>query len=260
MNEPQTPPAAPQAATEKKKFGALAWILVGCFVILLIGALVTVTCTAFVAKKAKDFASEVSENPAMAGAEMIVRMNPELELVDKDENSETLTIRNKKTGEVATLNLQDIQEGRFSWEADGKQVTIDGAAAAKGEGGGLITVTDESGEETVSIGTGSAEQIPDWVPTYPGAAAEAPFLMTSGEGIQGTLSFETDDSLAVVRDFYISELETRGFGVEKSSFSSGEMETAMLSATADDSRNVLVSITNENSDVTRVGITFSREM
>ena len=37
---------------------------------------------------------------------------------------------------VCRLNLQDIKEGRFEWEADGKTVTIDGAAAAAGEEGG----------------------------------------------------------------------------------------------------------------------------
>jgi hypothetical protein len=97
------------------------------------------------------------------------------------------------------------------------------------------------------------------VPRYPRAEEQAPFLMTSGEGLNGTLSFETGDSLAEVQEYYLAELEGEGFSIEKSSFSSADMETAMLTATGDDQRNVLVSITNENTGVTRVAINFSKE-
>jgi hypothetical protein len=256
MNEPQTPPPAPPAA---KKSSPWKWILIGCLAIVILGVLAFGTCSVFVAKKAKSLTEDFADNPAMAAAEMIVRMNPELELVDKDEDSGTMTIRNKETGEVATLNLEDIKEGRFGWEADGKTVTIDGAAAATGDEGSLITVTDESGDQTMSIGTGSVDQVPGWVPRYPGAEESAPFLMTSGDGLNGTLSFETTDSLAEIQEFYIDELESKGFSVEKTNFSSGDMETAMLSASADDQRNVMVSITNENAGVTKVGINFSKE-
>jgi archaellum component FlaG (FlaF/FlaG flagellin family) len=264
MNEPQTPPPPPappgaSAPPAAEKSSPWKWILIGCGAIFLVAILLFATCSVFVAKKAKDFTDEMSDNPAMAAAEMIVRVNPEIELVEKDEEDETLTIRNKETGEVATLNLQDIKEGRFEFESEGKTVTIDGAAAAAGEEGGLITVTDDSGEETVSIGTGSADQVPSWVPRYPGAEEQAPFLMTSGESLNGTLSFETGDSVAEIQDYYIGEFEDLGFTVEKSSFSSGEMETAMLTATGDDNSTVLVSITNENTGVTSVGINFSKE-
>lgn len=262
MNEPQTSPPAPPAppvTPASKKSSPWKWILIGCGVLFLIGLVLVFTCTAFVGKKVKDFSEEMSDNPAMAAAEMIVRVNPELELVEKDEANETLTVRNKETGEIATLNLQDIEEGRFEWEADGKTVTIDGTAAAAGKEGGLITVQDESGEQTVSIGTGSVDQVPGWVPRYPGADEQAPFLMTSGEGLNGTLSFETGDSLAKVQEYYLAELEGEGFSIEKSSFSSADMETAMLTATGNDQRNVLVSITNENTGVTQVGINFSKE-
>lgn len=261
MNEPQTPPPppappSPPVSPGAKKSSPWKWILIGCGGLLLVCLLLFVTCSVFVAKKAKDITAEMSDNPAMAAAEMIVRVNPEIELVEKDEVNETLTIRNKETGEIATLNLQDIKEGRFEWETDEGTVTFDGAAAASGEG--AITVTDTSGEETVTIGGGSDDQVPGWVPRYPGATEETPFLMTKGDSLNGTLSFETGDSLDAVQEHYISELEDSGFSVEKSSFSSAEMTSAMLTATQD-RRRVLVSITDEGRGVTRVGINFAKE-
>ena len=96
MTEPQTPPPpppAPPTPPAEKKSGALKWVLIGCLAIILIGALLFGACSLFVAKKAKDFAGEMSDNPAMAAAEMIVRVNPEIELVSKDEMAQTLTIR-----------------------------------------------------------------------------------------------------------------------------------------------------------------------
>jgi hypothetical protein len=260
MSEPQTPetaaPPPPVQPPAKKKFSPLAWILVGCFVILLLGALATFTCTAFVAKKVKDVAEDMSENPAMAAAEMIVRVNPDLELVEKDEEDQTLTIRNKKTGETVTFDLEDVAEGRLKWETDGQEVVID--AQASGEEGGLITVTDESGEEkTLRIGSGSADKVPSWVPIFPGVDAETAFLMTGGDSVQGTLSFETPESPEAVAEYYRDSLEQLGFEVETSSFSSDDVESRMLSASDGASRTVYVNITAEGGAATNVGLNFS---
>jgi archaellum component FlaG (FlaF/FlaG flagellin family) len=260
QSPPPPPPGNPSPGTTspaKKKSGALKWILIGCLGILLIALILFGACSIFVAKKAQDFAGEVSENPAMAAAEMVVRLNPEIELVSKDEANQTLTIRNKETGEEITLDLDEVEQGRFSWESEGKTVTIDGSAATEGGAGGVITVEDETGGEQLSMGTGTADEIPDWVPTYPGAKFEAPFMMTSGDELQGTLSFETGDSLIDVESFYVEKLEASGFEVEKSTFSSGEMQTTMLSA-AQGGRSVLVNITVEGGARTRVGINFGQ--
>lgn len=261
QSPPPPPPGNPSqdpTSPAKKKSGAMKWILIGCLGILLIALILFGACSIFVAKKAQDIADEVSDNPAMAAAEMAVRFNPEIELVSKDEANQTLTIRNKESGEEITLDLDEIDEGRFSWEADGKTVTIDGSAATEGGEGGFITVEDETGGEQLSMGTGTADEIPDWVPMYPGAQVEAPFMMTSGEELQGTLSFETGDSLTDVESFFVEKLEASGFDVEKTTFSTNEMQTTMLSA-AREERSVLVNITVEGDGSTRVGINFGQK-
>ena len=65
----------------------IAWIGIGCGVIILIGVIVVLGAGIFVFDKASDFAEDFSENPAAFAAETIVRLNPELELVESDRES-----------------------------------------------------------------------------------------------------------------------------------------------------------------------------
>ncbi|MGH9381695.1 MAG: hypothetical protein ACRD2Z_13930, partial [Thermoanaerobaculia bacterium] len=165
--EPQVP--GPQQPQQKKKLGPLAWILIGCLGLVVLAGAVMLAGGFFVAKKVKEVAKDYQENPARAAAELVVRANPDLELVEADDEAQTLTIRNKKTGEVFTADWSDIQQGKFRIESDGKEVTVDATRATRGEGG-VITVTDESGDATVTIGGGDTSSVPAWFPAYPGAS------------------------------------------------------------------------------------------
>ena len=248
MNDTSTP------LPQEKKSSPWKWILIGCLGLLLVGALMTATCTACVAKKVKDVAGDISENPAMAGAEMIVRLNPELELVEKDEQAQTLTIRNKETGEMITLDVEDIQEGRFSWEADGKKVEIN--AQGSEDGSGIVTVRDEDGEQTSMTFGADTDEVPQWVPRYPGSEDSEPFIIASGESVQGTLSFESDDDLDTVREFYLRELEDLGFSLNQSNMSGDGFNMATLAGEADE-REVSVTITSNTGESTRVAVSFA---
>ncbi|MGH9380894.1 MAG: hypothetical protein ACRD2Z_09830, partial [Thermoanaerobaculia bacterium] len=165
--EPQAP--APPQPQQKKKLGPLAWILIGCLGIIVLVGILTVAGGIFATKKLKDVAENYRENPARAAAELAVRMNPDLELVEADDEAQTLTIRNKKTGEVFTADWSDIQQGKFRIDAGGKKVTVDATRATSGDGG-VITMTDESGDATVTIGGGDTSSVPAWFPAYPGAS------------------------------------------------------------------------------------------
>jgi hypothetical protein len=91
------PPGSPQAP--KKGLSPLAWVGIGCAVLFVLGLLVLggiVGVGGYFAKKA---AAKFEKNPTMAAAEMVVRLNPDLELVSSDEKTNTLTIKDKKTGE-----------------------------------------------------------------------------------------------------------------------------------------------------------------
>ena len=94
----------------KKGLSPLAWIGIGCGGLLLIGILVVSVGGYFAAKTVSDF---VGDNPAADAAEAIVRINPELELVESDREAGTITIREKSTGKEVTVNYSQLERGEL---------------------------------------------------------------------------------------------------------------------------------------------------
>ncbi|MGD9253716.1 MAG: hypothetical protein PVG92_07260, partial [Holophagae bacterium] len=159
-------PAPPQQPA-KKGLPVWAWIGIGCGALIVLAMIVTMAGGFFIANKAKKFAAEIEDDPqaaAMAAAKMIVKLNPEFEEVSSDKEAGTITIRNKATGEVITVNLEDIQEGKLSFTGDEGEVNID---ASQLDDTGSLRVTGEDGEVIFSSGE-ATQAVPDWLPLYPG--------------------------------------------------------------------------------------------
>jgi len=201
------PPPPPPGVPVKKKTNPLVWILVGCLGLFVIGGIIFAAATFFIAKKAKDFVEEASANPAKAAAEMMVRMNPDLELVSSDDDSGTMTIRDKTTGKETTLNWSDIAEGKLTFETDGESYTVDGGAD------GSMTVQDGSGEQTMSFGA-NAGDVPSWFPAYPDQSEVNVLVNANQNGQQSTIwTFQTADAVANVLAFYEQQLKSTGWEV-----------------------------------------------
>lgn len=177
---PQTPPtpATPQAPQppQKKGLSPLAWVAIGCGALILIVVLVLVAGGLFVAHKVKQAGIDPAlwkSNPTLAASKMITVVNPDLEVVKVDKDNGIITVKDKKSGKVVTLNLKDVEKGRINIEAgeEGKtsKITIN---SGQGEGAGSIKVTDESGKAVVDISSSTKAKTPDWVPVYPGAEPE----------------------------------------------------------------------------------------
>ncbi len=104
---PQPPPPPPPPPPAKGNNRALIIVLSIIGVIVLIIGGCTVTCAYFAHKASKkigEYSREASKNPAMAAISMAVAFNPNVEVVSKDESTGKITLRNKKTGEVVTLD------------------------------------------------------------------------------------------------------------------------------------------------------------
>lgn len=253
--EPQAP--EPSTQPQKKKLGPLAWVLIGCLGIVILAGAAMLVGGFFVAKKVKDVAADYKENPARAAAEMVVRVNPDLELVETDDEAQTMTIRNKETGEVFTADWSAIKEGKFRMEADGKQVTFDAKEATTGEGRGMISVTDESGDESVVIGGGDASALPAWFPPYPGASeAGSTYTSKTATELTGMFTFTTDDGVAEVMDYYRDELTDLGFELSENTFTSDEVEGGSLTGEGEAGRTVNVGLTRQDG-VTQVGVNYT---
>lgn len=219
--------------SEKKGLSPIAWVGIGCgglAVLFFAGCLVA----GYMGMAWIDgIVGEFADNPAMASAKMVVRTNPELELVSSDDEAGTLTIRNRETGEILTVDLEQIEQGRIRFET-----------------------SDQDGETQYRIGSGSDEDIPDWVPRYPGVAPTGTSLMQSGGEISGGFSLETDDSVDDVISYYREALETAGFTETAHTTSqSGGTRNANLVAESGD-RQVTVTATSDDG-ATQVVVAFS---
>ena len=256
MTEPITQPATAQ----KKKFSPIAWVMIGCLgLLILVGGCFAVT-TFFAAKKAKDVfgvvADDFKDNPAMAAAEMFVKLNPELDLVESDDEAGTLTIRNRQTGEIATLDVSDVQEGRISFEQDGEEVTF--GVSEDDSGAGQITISGGDDETTIQMGTGGEGDWPEWLEPYPGTRPQSAYSTRTPDGLTGAFSMETDDSVGDVMDFYQEALADLGMEPSVSNFSGPGGEGASLNAqTEDPQRSVGITINRQEGGPTNIVVTFT---
>jgi hypothetical protein len=216
------PPSAPLSAGQPpaKKSNALMYVLAGCGGLLVLVLIAVLAVGLWVRSKAGEF----SRNPAFAAAKMVVSLNPEIQLVDANESTGKITVREKKTGKTVTMDFRDIQKGRFSFEGeDGKRVDLE----AKGEGeSGSLTMTGPDG--SMEFGAGSGAKVPAWVPKYPGAQVVGTFSVQGGDGDGGTFQLKCNGSVETVAAFYEREIKSAGMTVQKHSMQTGNTNTIMV--------------------------------
>ncbi|HEX7554953.1 MAG TPA: DUF4339 domain-containing protein [Geothrix sp.] len=194
--QPQTPP--------RKANKALFWVLGGCGGLLLLVLLGFAVTVFWVRQKV----GNLQRNPAVAAAELIVRANPELEVVATDYTKGTITMRDKKTGETLTMDATKVKEGRFAFkDGRGKEFRINALD------GGSGTVQVQGPDAQASFGAASKDQTPAWLPTYPGTAVEGVASVTSKSGASGTVVQRTSDSPAQVFEAFEKTLKAAGFTV-----------------------------------------------
>jgi len=245
----QVPPAAPGAPPAKKGMSPIAWIGIGCLGLLLIAA---VSCGVlyYMGKRALS-------NPGMTAAKMAVRMNPDLELVDSDDAHSTLTVKNKKTGETVTINADDIKNGKLSVKTDKGTATFDSSSGQ----GVNIQATDEKGQKTTTTfgGQGAPQNLPSWLPVYPGGTVQGTYDTTNADGRTAAFTVTTPDASTKVIDYYEAQLKSAGLPAEKSTYTTnGQTGGTVTGKSADDKReaSVMVSTTNGN---TQAVITFTEK-
>jgi Predicted membrane protein len=135
--------AAPSVSTAPKKISPIVWILVGIFGLFVVLGIALTAGAAFVAHKVK-------QNPALAIAKLATVGNPDLEAVAADEGANTVTFKDKRTGETVTMNFDDVKKGKIVFKSNGKEATIQ----AHGEGqNGTLEINSPDG--TVKIGAGA---------------------------------------------------------------------------------------------------------
>lgn len=188
-----SPAAAPQAAPTaaapvKGKISPIVWILLAVAGIIVLGIVGLVGAGLYVAHT-------VAKNPGLVMAKIITAANPDAEVLGTDLGSQTVRIRDRKTGEEVTLSFDDIKKGRLKFSATGKNGEVANMEIGGGEG-----------------------KLPSWVPTYPGAKAQGN-MTANGEGADGMgeggmVTFTTPDPPSKVTAFYEAKCKEMGMTVQ----------------------------------------------
>ncbi|HEX8985605.1 MAG TPA: hypothetical protein VF767_09245 [Bryobacteraceae bacterium] len=199
-NVPPVPGAT--GAPTPKKTSPIVWILIAIAGLFFLAIVAIAGIGFFAYHKVKQAGFDMAlleKKPELAFVKMAVAANPDAEIISIDEGRGVVSVKDRKTGKVVTLNFEDIRQGRFSLEEGGKKVTL--------------------GASSVSL--------PSWFPAYRGAKLEG-FSAQSDADAGGAFGFKTADAPDTVASFYESELKKGGFNVELTRHAAG----AMLSAEA----------------------------
>jgi len=261
MSEPLVPPPPPPgAAAPRKGLSTGAKIAVGCLVAALLVAGGCFVVTAFFVKKGSDaiksFAEDAEKNPdaaAVKAVELMMKLNPEVDVVSSDPGKGTITLREKRTGKVVTFHAEDIRNGKVSFESEGEKVAIDADQGKDGQPGGLRVQTSD---RSMVFGA-DAESIPDWVPRYPGGRADAFSTLDGPTETSGTFTIHTADPADDVLAYYEKALQDAGFEVEKSTLQSSTAKGGNLTARAGD-RAVNIALASQEGE-TQGLIAFSEK-
>lgn len=131
---------APEAPVAKKKgLSTLAWVLIGCGGLALLGVALFVGGVGFLGYKAKQFAEDAEKNPVAAIGKAYAMVTPDVEFVSADETAKTLTLKNTKTGKTITITAEDLEKGRISFDTEDGSISL---------GGGDEVPTDAPADES----------------------------------------------------------------------------------------------------------------
>lgn len=205
QNYPQQPPPA------KKGLPIWAWLIIGIFaftMLLVIGG--AVAGYMFFNK-----AQQMAKNPLATIAQVAAAANPDIDVLDVNEKTGKITIRDKKTG---------------------KTITIDGDAIKDGK----ITIDSEEGH--AEIGSGANMKLPDWVFLPADAKVIGGMTGNAEKGAGGTVVFSSNESLEKLKEFYEAKYSAAGYSQTTSAMtSSGEDQALQLVYQHEDrKRNVTI--------------------
>jgi hypothetical protein len=221
---PGYPPPAPPA---KKGLPVWAWLIIGLVVLLFLAGIGISIVTYFFVKKAGD----VAKNPVSAIVRMAAAANPDIDVLDVNESTGKVTIRDKRSGETLTIDAEDLQSGR-------------------------ITVQSDKG--TAVIGGGSNVKPPAWVAIPAGATISGGMTTNTPNGASGTVVFTLQGSVDEAQQFFEDKYKNDGYEQTATSANSSDSGRAIQLVFRHEGRqrNVTVIMT-QTGESTGGSITYS---
>lgn len=113
---------APPPPLPKQGLSPLAWVGIVCGSVFLVLLVLGILAFGFIKKKVELY----TKNPEKIAAEMLVRVHPDLEITDRNDEKGEMTIR-VKGGETLTARYDEIAKGKFSFkDAHGNVIQLGG--------------------------------------------------------------------------------------------------------------------------------------
>ncbi len=208
---PQPQHGYPQPPPPKKGIPIWAWLIIG-FVTLSFLAVIAVSVAGYLFFKK---AEQVARNPLSAIVQLAAAANPDLDVIDVNERTGKVTIRDKKTGKTVTIDGDAIKDGK---------ITID---------------TDEG---HAVIGAGANVKTPDWVFLPAGVKIAGGMTANGKDGAGGTVVFESTQSVDALKSFFEDKYKSAGFDQSVSSMTTTNGEQAVQLVFRHEGRKRSVSI------------------
>ena len=245
-----------EQAPASKGLPVWAWVGIGCGALMILVLVVVMVGGFFLARKAKDFAADLEENPTRTIARGIIMANPELEEVSADDEAGTITIRNTKTGEITTVNYDEIAEGKLSFSTGEGEITVDASGL---QDSGTINITDDEGGVIFSAGGDVSDDVAAWVPIYPDCEPTNRHTMSTEQEQTGGFELETPASVKEALEFYRAALSDEGYDVAVNTFTQEESEGGMVNGShGEKGRNVVAIFSSEAGGPTKIVIQYSQ--
>lgn len=183
----------------------------------------------------------LKRNPTLAAARIAAALNPNIEVLSINEGSQVLTVRDKKTGKVFSVNFEDAKRGHWTMTANGQSAEVN----MSGNGpDGSIDVKGPDG--AVTFGGGAATNIPSWVPQYPGSKPENAISSNQASQSGGLFHFKTPDDVDRVIQFYGDQIKSAGLHITNTTTSKNNGVSSGVLTAEDDSKNRTIGIVVSN--------------
>jgi len=216
---------APAALPVRRKTNPVVWILaaIGGVILLVIAGL-------FVA------GFYIARNPNAAFAKLVTMANPNAEVVNVDNVSKRMTIRDKRNGSEVTVSFNDLKNGRFR-------------LSAKDDNGNV-------GRIEVGAGPGN---LPAWLPIYPGSNVQSQLTGTGDGGKEsvegGMYTFATPNEPARVARFYQEKCRELGMTAD---LTMATTDGGKIAAQDEDGSRTLFVVFTGDAGRTTGSVTFKR--
>ncbi len=176
--------------------GPVAWLMMALLIggLVLGAAAVGVTYSLVRAALQTPKSERKAEHGDLALARLLTSRYPELEVISVDLANNRVTLRDRKSGKVATQDIESARNGEFHFAEQSQPLAQRAGSTPPG-------APDSAGEKPL--------RLPDWIPSYP-------FSQPRGETPQpdaGSFRFETRDSVSEVLSFYQEALKQEGFQI-----------------------------------------------